>query len=182
MPVGNKPLHLALALKQYYYYARELIQLFQCLLRVSNSYIAFNETQEVLLDHQASHITLQVLNFSSLPHRSCVSIGSAPSWPGWPFLANTRWRIALQTVQCSSSTGETHTSSGTQVAHPSSSNPKYPFPDLSSVTTLTILHRALWFLLAKQSMTHTSSLYKTSPKDNIYAAQQKSCWNTDTEK
>lgn len=41
-----------------------------------------------------------------------------------------------------------HTFSGTQAAHPSSSNPEHPFPALTSiftilVTTLTILHGAL---------------------------------------
>lgn len=114
--------------------------------------------QEVLLDHQASHITLQTQNFSSLPPRSSASIGSAPSRPGRPFLANIS-DGQLPSAQCSSSTVETHTFSGTQVAHPSSSDPEYPSPALRTICTVpvTILHRAVWSLLAKQSMTHTSS-------------------------
>lgn len=49
MSGGNKPLHLADALQQYYYYARDLIQL----LRGSNSYTEFNEMQEEFVDHRA---------------------------------------------------------------------------------------------------------------------------------
>lgn len=38
--------------------------------------------QEVFIDHQASHIALQMQNFSSLSPRAGMSVGSAPSWPG----------------------------------------------------------------------------------------------------
>lgn len=60
MSGGNKPLHLADALQQYYYYARDLIQL----LRGSNSYTEFNEMQEEFVDHRASHITWQEHNLA----------------------------------------------------------------------------------------------------------------------
>lgn len=159
--MGNKPLHLAHALKQYYYYARELIQLLYCLLRVSNSYIAFNEMQEVFIDHQASHIPLQMQNFSSLSPRAGASIGSAPSWPGWPFLASSRGGQPSRLFGVQLYSGETDTFRGRQVAHPSSSNPEYPFPASTPistilVTTLTALHGALWALM-KPSRTQKSS-------------------------
>ena len=45
--------------------------------------------QEVFIDHQASHIALQMQNVSPLSPRAGASIGSAPSQPGWLSLANT---------------------------------------------------------------------------------------------
>lgn len=144
--------------------------------------------QEAFIDHQASHNTLQMQNFSSLSSRPGLSIGSASSRPEWPYLASFN-SGQLSSIFIVQAVQQRKRYLQWEISWTSSS-PEHPFPALTSiytvlVTTLTILHGALQ-LLKKQTTAQilANVLCETGPKEylTVHTHPMQNHWNTDTEK